>query len=105
MRKRGLETISDRGPGILRSEEQPQNDSVLRLRGSVRQSKMLGEKPTIPEGLDWESLPKMDGSDVERHYCDMLDALGKEGRYMVHKLSLTKSTHISPFLNESAFIQ
>lgn len=33
--------------------------------------------PAIPEGLDWQSLIKKDGDDLEVHYRHILDSLGK----------------------------
>jgi hypothetical protein len=87
------------------SEDQPPNDMLLRLRDSARQSKMLGEKPAIQEWLEWESLLRIDGNDLERHHCSTLDALGEKGRYMACKMNLTKSIHISPFLEKEPYSQ
>ena len=42
------------------------------------QMMILGAEPMIPKGLDWDSLLTKDGSDLETHYRDILDTLGKE---------------------------
>lgn len=36
------------------------------------------EPPSVPERYDWESLLRRDGAELERHYRDLLWALGRE---------------------------
>jgi type I restriction enzyme M protein len=38
----------------------------------------FNQPPSIPKGLDWQSLLENDGSALEVHYRDILDSLGKE---------------------------
>lgn len=38
----------------------------------------FNKKSNVPEGYDWQSLMQRDGDDLEKHYRDVLQKLGKE---------------------------
>jgi type I restriction enzyme M protein len=41
--------------------------------------KMFPEQPTlIPKALDWQSLERLDGDDLDKHYRHILIELGKK---------------------------
>jgi hypothetical protein len=41
-------------------------------------SKPLDRKPIVPPKLGWQSLLKRDGEELERHYRNILEELGKK---------------------------
>ena len=48
-------------------------------QGQPEVQKLLGHKPTpVPEGYDWSSLMVRDGAELELHYRDVLDTLGRQ---------------------------
>jgi hypothetical protein len=34
--------------------------------------------PPIPKSVDWQSLMRLDGDELETHYCHVLESLGKQ---------------------------
>ncbi|MBN2015620.1 SAM-dependent DNA methyltransferase [Candidatus Dojkabacteria bacterium] len=52
---------------------------LLFLKMADEQTKPPLKKPSIiPKGYDWESLLKLDGTDLEKHYRNILETLSKE---------------------------
>ncbi|MHA1972571.1 MAG: type I restriction-modification system subunit M [Candidatus Hodarchaeales archaeon] len=51
---------------------------LLFLKMADEQTEHLGEEHKIPEGLDWDSLVALEGSELEAHYRNILEELGKE---------------------------
>ena len=68
-----------RDDGVSYGDYVEQLTYLLFLKMADEQSKPPFSKPSaIPEGLDWQSLTKKDGDDLEVHYRHILDSLGKE---------------------------
>ena len=51
---------------------------LLFLKMADEKSKPPYNKTIVPKGLDWASLLKRDGEDLEKHYRKILDELGKK---------------------------
>jgi type I restriction enzyme M protein len=51
---------------------------LLFLKMADEQTEYLGEEHKIPEGLDWNSLVNLEGTELETHYRNILDELGKQ---------------------------
>jgi len=51
---------------------------LLFLKMCDEQSEYLKQPTFIPEALDWKSLRKLEGTELEEHYRIVLDSLGKE---------------------------
>ena len=49
---------------------------LLFLKMADEQQRLLGDKPVVPEGLDWSSLLRRSGVALEVHYSDILGRLG-----------------------------
>ena len=68
-----------RDDGVSYGDYVEQLTYLLFLKMADEQSKPPFSKPSaIPEGLDWQSLTRKDGDDLEVHYRHILDSLGKE---------------------------
>ena len=68
-----------RDDGVSYGDYVEQLTYLLFLKMADEQTKPPFNKPSgIPQGLDWQSLLKKDGSALEIHYRHILDALGKE---------------------------
>ena len=67
-----------RDDGVSYGDYVGQLTYLLFLKMADEQTKPPFKRPsTIPAGLDWESLTKKDGDDLEVHYRHVLDSLGK----------------------------
>jgi type I restriction enzyme M protein len=51
---------------------------LLFLKMCDEQSELLNQPAFIPNELDWKSLRKLEGTELEEHYRHILDSLGKE---------------------------
>ena len=51
---------------------------LLFLKMADEQTEYLGTENQIPEGLDWDSLANLEGTELETHYRHILDELGKQ---------------------------
>ncbi len=68
-----------RDDGVSYGDYVEQLTYLLFLKMADEQSKPPYKRPSaIPAGLDWESLTKKDGDELEVHYRHVLDSLGKE---------------------------
>ncbi len=68
-----------RDDGVSYGDYVEQLTYLLFLKMADEQSKPPFSKPSvIPDGLDWQSLTRKDGDDLEVHYRHILDSLGKE---------------------------
>jgi len=68
-----------RDDGVSYGDYVEQLTYLLFLKMADEQTRPPFNKPSgIPQGLDWQSLLKKDGNDLEIHYRHILDALGKE---------------------------
>lgn len=68
-----------RDDGVSYGDYVEQLTYLLFLKMADEQTKPPFNKPsTIPEGLDWGSLLKKDGEELEKHYRQILEELGKE---------------------------
>ncbi len=68
-----------RDDGVSYGDYLEQLTYLLFLKMADEQTKPPFNRPSsIPEGLDWQSLTKKDGDELEVHYRHILDSLGKE---------------------------
>lgn len=68
-----------RDDGLSYGDYVEQLTFLLFLKMTDEKSKAPFNKPsTIPKGLDWQSLLKLDGDKLEVHYRHVLESLGKE---------------------------
>ena len=68
-----------RDDGVSYGDYVEQLTYLLFLKMADEQTKPPFNKPsTIPKGFDWQSLLKKDGAELEVHYRNILEALGKE---------------------------
>lgn len=68
-----------RDDGVSYGDYVEQLTYLLFLKMADEQSKPPFSTPSaIPEGLDWQSLTRKDGDELEVHYRHTLDSLGKE---------------------------
>lgn len=68
-----------RDDGLSYGDYVEQLTFLLFLKMTDEKSKAPFNKPsTIPKGLDWQSLLKVDGDKLEVHYRHVLESLGKE---------------------------
>lgn len=68
-----------RDDGVSYGDYVEQLTYLLFLKMADEQTKPPLNYPSIiPNGYDWESLIKLDGSDLEEHYRDVLQTLSKE---------------------------
>ena len=68
-----------RDDGVSYGDYVEQLTYLLFLKMADEQTKPPFNKPsTIPTGFDWQSLLKKDGAELESHYRNILEALGKE---------------------------
>ncbi len=68
-----------RDDGVSYGDYVEQLTYLLFLKMADEQTKPpFNRASIIPAGFDWQSLVDRDGDALERHYRDMLDALGKE---------------------------
>jgi type I restriction enzyme M protein len=68
-----------RDDGVSYGDYVEQLTYLLFLKMADEQTKPPFNKPsTIPRGFDWQSLLEKDGADLEVHYRQILESLGKE---------------------------
>jgi len=68
-----------RDDGVSYGDYVEQLTYLLFLKMADEQTKPpFNKPPTIPEGLDWQSLLEKDGAALEVHYRHILETLGKE---------------------------
>ncbi|MBN1971032.1 MAG: SAM-dependent DNA methyltransferase [Candidatus Delongbacteria bacterium] len=68
-----------RDDGVSYGDYVEQLTYLLFLKMADEQTKPPLNKPSIiPKGYDWESLIKLDGTDLEEHYVKILQTLSKE---------------------------
>jgi len=69
-----------RDDGVSYGDYVEQLTYLLFLKMADEQTKPPFNKPsTIPKGFDWQSVLKKDGAELETHYRNILETLGKEG--------------------------
>ena len=60
-------------------DRQPQLTFLLFLKMTDEQSQAPFNKPSpIPKNVDWQSLIRLDGDELETHYRHVLESLGKQ---------------------------
>lgn len=68
-----------RDDGLSYADYLEQLTYLLFLKMADEQTRAPWKRPSpIPDGYDWQSLVSRDGADLERHYRDVLDHLGKQ---------------------------
>jgi type I restriction enzyme M protein len=68
-----------RDDGVSYGDYVEQLTYLLFLKMADEQTKPpFNKPPTIPLGLDWQSLTTKDGTELETHYRHLLESLGKE---------------------------
>jgi len=68
-----------RDDGVSYGDYVEQLTYLIFLKMADEQTKPLFNKPsTIPKGFDWSSLLNKDGAELETHYRNILETLGKE---------------------------
>ena len=68
-----------RDDGVSYGDYVEQLTYLLFLKMADEQTKPpFNKPPTIPQGLDWQSLLEKDGAALETHYRNILETLGKE---------------------------
>jgi type I restriction enzyme M protein len=68
-----------RDDGVSYGDYVEQLTYLLFLKMADEQTKPPFNKPsTIPKGFDWQSVLKKDGAELETHYRNILETLGKE---------------------------
>ena len=68
-----------RDDGLSYGDYLEQLTYLLFLKMADEQTKPPWKRPSpVPDGFDWPSLNSRDGADLERHYRELLDHLGKQ---------------------------
>ncbi len=68
-----------RDDGVSYGDYVEQLTYLIFLKMADERTQYLHEPSSIPVGLDWKSLLKKDGADLETHYKKILESLGKIG--------------------------
>ena len=67
-----------RDAGLSYGDYVEQLTYLLFLKMAEEQMHVLGRPRIVPEGFDWPSLVARDGTDLEAHYVQILQSLGRE---------------------------
>ena len=68
-----------RDDGLSYGDYVEQLTFLLFLKIADEQSRTPFNKPSpIPKGVDWQSLMRLDGDELETHYRHVLESLGKQ---------------------------
>ena len=66
-----------RDDGVSYGDYLEQLTYLLFLKMADERKRELNEDMAIPEGLDWNSLKSLEGTDLEAHYIEILENLAK----------------------------
>ena len=67
-----------RDAGLSYGDYVEQLTYLLFLKMADEQVQLLGRDPIVPGGFDWPSLLARDGTDLEAHYLQVLQSLGRD---------------------------
>jgi type I restriction-modification system DNA methylase subunit len=67
-----------RDQGVSYGDYLEQITYLLFLKMDQEREALIGEGSAVPAAYRWETIAKLDGEKLSRHYRDALDALGKE---------------------------
>ncbi len=71
-----------RDDGLSYGDYVEQLTYLMFLKMADEQFQLLDGKPVVPIGLDWDSLRRRSGADLEHHYAHVLEELG-DGEHMI----------------------